>query len=77
MNIKQEKDTYGSKLRNLLSPFYNVVVLTQMDNEEKILKFLFSNKDVLLESYKKILDLTYSEDLDKTEYKEYYYELES
>lgn len=70
MNIKQEKDTYGSKLRNLLSPFYNVVVLTQMDNEEKILKFLSSNKDVLLESYKKILDLSYSEDLDKTEYKQ-------
>lgn len=70
MNIKQEKDTYGSKLRNLLSPFYNVVVLTQMDNEEKILNFLFSNKDVLLESYKKILDLSYSEDLDKIEYKE-------
>jgi hypothetical protein len=71
MNIKQEKDTYGSKLRNLLSPFYNIVVLTQMDNEEKILNFLFSNKDVLLESYKKMLDLSYSEDLDKIEYKEY------
>lgn len=71
MNIKQEKDTYGSKLRNLLSPFYNVVVLTQIDNEEKILNFLFSNKDVLLESYKKILDLSYREDLDKIEYKEY------
>lgn len=71
MNIKQEKDTYGSKLRNLLSPFYNVVVLTQINNEEKILNFLISNKDVLLESYKKILDLSYNKDLDKTEYKEY------
>ena len=47
MNIKQEKDTYGSKLRNLLSPFYNIVVLAQINDEEKILKYLNSNKDVL------------------------------
>ena len=71
MNIKQEKDTYGSKLRNLLSPFYNMVTLAQINNEEKILNFLNSNKDILLETYKKILDLSYNEDLDKTEYKEY------
>jgi hypothetical protein len=64
MNIKQEKDTYGSKLRNLLSPFYNIVVLTKMDNEEKILNFLFGMLIIFCIQYLcifilKILNITF------------------
>lgn len=70
------KDTYGSKLRNLLSPFYNVIVAIHsnayqdsmsISDEEMLNFFRASNKD-LWDTYKKMLELSYDDHLDKTEY---------
>lgn len=71
-------DTYGSKLRNRLSPFYNMIsgiyLFTQSNDtsisKEVLINFLVESVDNLWEDYKKILEMSYDPLLDKTEYKE-------
>lgn len=73
----KEPDTYGSKLRNRLSPFYNIIsaIYSCKANpagltHEMLLNFLFNSVDDLWEDYKKILDMSYNPLLDKREYKD-------
>jgi hypothetical protein len=79
MNTNQEykaKDTYGSKLRNLLSPFYNVIAAIQSNAyqdsmsipDEDLLNFFRASCKDLWDTYKKMVDLSYDDHLDKTEY---------
>ena len=71
-------DTYGSKLRNRLSPFYNMISaiysITQSNDtsisKEVLVNFLVDSVDNLWEDYKKILEMSYDPLLNKTEYKE-------
>lgn len=71
-------DTYGSKLRNRLSTFDNMLTaiysFKRHDNmsitEEMLLNFLLLSVDDLWNDYKKILEMSYDPLLDKTEYKE-------
>lgn len=71
-------DTYGSKLRNRLSSFYNMIsaiysITRSYDtsiSKEVLLNILVDSADNLWEDYKKILEMSYDPLLDKTEYKE-------
>jgi hypothetical protein len=71
-------DTYGSKLRNRLSPFYNMISavysITRSNDtsisKEVLVNFLVDSVDNLWEDYKKILEMSYDPLLNKTEYKE-------
>jgi hypothetical protein len=71
-------DTYGSKLRNRLSPFYNMISaiysMTRNNDtsisKEVLVNFLVDSVDNLWEDYKKILEMSYDPLLNKTEYKE-------
>lgn len=71
-------DTYGSKLRNRLSPFYNMISsiysMTRSNDtsisKEVLVNFLVDSVDNLWEDYKKILEMSYDPLLNKTEYKE-------
>lgn len=71
-------DTYGSKLRNRLSAFDNMLTaiysFKRNDNmsitKEMLLNFLLLSVDDLWNDYKKILEMSYDPLLDKTEYKE-------
>lgn len=71
-------DTYGSKLRNRLSPFYNMIsaiyLMTRSNDtsisKEVLVNFLVDSVDNLWEDYKKILEMSYDPLLNKTEYKE-------
>lgn len=72
----KEPDTYGSKLRNRLSPFYNIICAISSCKlnpagltHEMLLNFLFNSVDDLWEDYKKILEMSYDPLLDKKEYK--------
>lgn len=70
------KDTYGSKLRNLLSPFYNMITAIYSNSREDdasipddvLLKFLKESKNECWESYKKMVELSYTFHLERTEY---------
>lgn len=72
----KEKDTYGSKLRNLLSPFYNVIAAIDSNayqdsmsiSDEELLNFFRATNKDLWDTYKKMLELSYDEHLNKTEY---------
>ena len=79
MILEQEdkaKDTYGSKLRNLLSPFDNIITTIYSNSREDhmsipddvLLKFLRENKKEFWESYKKMVEFSYTSHLDGTEY---------
>ena len=71
-------NTYGSKLRNRLSSFYNMMgvihLITQSNDtslsKEVLVNFLVDSADNLWEDYKKILEMSYDPLLNKTEYKE-------
>lgn len=71
-------DTYGSKLRNRLSSFYNMIsvihsITRSYDksiSKEVLFNLLIDSADNLWEDYKKILEMSYDPLLDKTEYKE-------
>lgn len=71
-------DTYGSKLRNRLSSFYNMMsaiysITRSYDtsiSKEVLINFLVDSADNLWEDYKKILEMSYDPLLNKTEYKE-------
>jgi hypothetical protein len=73
----KEPDTYGSYLRNRLSPFYNMIaaIYSCKSNpdggisHEMLLNFLFNSVDDMWNDYKKILDISYDPLLDKSEYK--------
>lgn len=65
------KDTYGSKLRNLLSPFYNITQIIEdykngKLNDEVILKFL--KQEELSQTFYKILDFSQEKLLEETIY---------
>lgn len=79
MILEQEdkvKDTYGSKLRNLLSPFYNMITAIYSNSREDhmsipddvLLKLLKESKNECWESYKKMVELSYTFHLERTEY---------
>ena len=79
MILEQEdkaKDTYGSKLRNLLSPFYNMITAIYSNSREdhmsipndELLKYLRESKNECWESYKKMVELSYTFHLERTEY---------
>lgn len=69
-------DTYGSKLRNLLSPFYNVIAAIDSNenqdymsiSDDELIKFLRYSCDDLWEAYKRMLELSYDEHLNEREY---------
>ena len=72
----KEPDTYGSYLRNRLSPFYNIICAIGSCKEnpadlthEMLLDFLFNSVNDLWEDYKKILIMSYDPLLEKNEYK--------
>ena len=72
----KEPDTYGSKLRNRLSPFYNTICAIGACKlnpagitPEMLLNNLFNSVDDLWEDYKKILEMSYDPLLDKSEQK--------
>lgn len=65
------KDTYGSKLRNLLSPFYNITQIIEdykngKLNDEVILKLL--KQEELNQTFYKILDFSHEKLLEETIY---------
>ena len=73
-------DTYGSKIRNYLSPLHNIAKIIQSYKRddymsitgEEILE-LFKKSDVekeLWEAEKKLIDISYHKLLEETEYKE-------
>ena len=73
-------DTYGSKIRNYLSPLHNIAQIIQSYKRddymsitgEEILEW-FKKSDVekeLLEAEKKLIDISYHKLLEETEYKE-------
>lgn len=73
----KEPDTYGSKLRNRLSPFYNIIceigackLNPKGITHEMLLNHLFNSVDDLWEDFKKIRDMSYDPWLDKKEYKD-------
>lgn len=79
MIIEQEykaKDTYGSKLRDLLSPFDKIITAIYSNSREdhmsipndELLKYLRENKKDFWESYKKMVELSYTSHLENTEY---------
>ncbi len=73
----KEPDTYGSYLRNRLSPFDNMIAAIYSCkrnpdggiSHEMLLNFLFNSVDDMWNDYKKILDISYDPLLDKSEYK--------
>lgn len=71
-------DTYGSKIRNYLSPFHNIAKIIQSYKRsdymsisgEEILEW-FKKSDIekeLWEAEKKLVDISYHKLLDETEY---------
>lgn len=73
----KEPDTYGSKLRNRLSPFYNIICAIGACKlnptgitHEMLLNHLFNSVDDLWEDFKKIRDMSYDPWLDEKEYKD-------
>ena len=70
------KDTYGSKMRNLLSPFYNMLTVIYSNSrqddmsipDDELLNFLRYSKTECWEAYKKLLELSYTFHLERTEY---------
>lgn len=65
------KDTYGSKLRNLLSPFYNIAQIIEdykngEINDEIILTLL--KQEDLNQTFYKILDFSHEKLLEETIY---------
>lgn len=65
------KDTYGSKLRNLLSPFYNITQIIEdykngKLNGDIILKLL--KQENLNQTFYKILDFSHEKLLEETIY---------
>ena len=75
-------DTYGSKIRNCLSPLHNIATIIQSYKRddymsitgEEILEW-FKKSDIekeLWEAEKKIIDISYHKLLEETEYKEYF-----
>ena len=73
-------DTYGSKIRNCLSPLHNIVTIIYSYKRddymsipgEEILEW-FKKSDIekeLWEAEKKLIDISYHELLEETEYKE-------
>jgi hypothetical protein len=72
----KEPDTYGSYLRNRLSPFYNIICAIGSCKanpagltHEMLLNLLFNSVDDLWEDYKKIMVMSYDPCLDKKKYK--------
>ncbi len=73
----KETDTYGSYLRNRLSPFDNMITAIYSCKKnhdcgishEMLLDYLFDSVDYLWKDYKKILEMSYDPLLDKSEYK--------
>ena len=70
------KDTAGSKMRNHLSPFYNALCaishckqnVKECDiTKDMLLEYLFNSYDDMLDSYEKLLNITYNPILDETE----------
>ena len=60
------KDTYGSKIRNHLSPFYNVLSaishckqnVEECDmTKDVLLEYLFNSYDDMFNSYKELLNI--------------------
>lgn len=79
MILEQEdkvKDTYGSKLRDLLSPFDKILAAIYSNSREdymsipndELLKYLREYKHKCWESYKKMVELSYTSHLENTEY---------
>lgn len=73
-------DTYGSKIRNCLSPLHNITTIIHSYKRddymsitgEEILEW-FKKSDIekeLWEAEKKLIDISYHELLEETEYKE-------
>ena len=73
-------DTYGSKIRNYLSPLHNITTIIHSYKRddymsitgEEILEW-FKKSDIekeLWEAEKKLIDISYHELLEETEYKE-------
>lgn len=73
-------DTYGSKIRNLLSPLHNIVTIIHSYKRddymsitgEEILEW-FKKSDIekeLWKAEKKLIDISYHKLLEETEYKE-------
>ena len=81
MNKEYKKpDTYGSKIRNCLSPLHNITTIIHSYKRddymsitgEEILEW-FKKSDIekeLWEAEKKLIDISYHELLEETEYKE-------
>ena len=68
-----EKDTYGSKLRNLLTPYYNMVEIIRCYERGEIecndlINIIKRNNESLYINFKRILEMSYDDLLDKTEY---------
>lgn len=71
-------DTYGSKMRNLLSPFYNMLTAIYSNSrgddmsipDDMLLNFLRESKTECWEAYKKLLELSYTFHMERTEYTE-------
>lgn len=81
MNTNQEDkivDTYGSKMRNLLSPFYNMLTAIYSNSrggdmsisDDMMLKLLRENKSEYWEVYKRLLEMSYTFHMERTEYRE-------
>jgi hypothetical protein len=73
-------DTYGSKIRNCLSPLHNIATIIQSYKRddymsitgEEILEW-FKKSDIekeLWEAEKKLIDISYHKLIEETEYKE-------
>lgn len=71
-------DTYGSKMRNLLSPFDNMLQAIYSNSrgdymsipDDMLLKFLRESKSECWEAYKKLVEMSYTFHMDETEYRE-------
>lgn len=75
-----ERDTYGSKLRNLLTPYYDVITMIISNKnggdvtDEMLIETLRKYVDVLSDNFKEILGMSYDDILYETEYIEKYEE---
>ena len=75
-----ERDTYGSKLRDLLTPYYDVITMIISNKnggdvtDEMLIETLRKYVDVLSDNFKEILGMSYDDILYETEYIEKYEE---
>lgn len=81
MNTNQEHknvDTYGSKMRDLLSPFDKMLQAIYSNSrgdymsisDDMLLKFLRESKSECWDAYKRLVEMSYTFHMERTEYRE-------